>query len=398
MCYRIDFPLTRYLFILFICILLFSCSDEPKEKDWTILIYMAADNGLNDAALIDIAEMQSAVFSEDINVIVQIDHSEYNEITGAYRYHIYPGVAKHISYLGEINSGDWHSITDFANWGFNKYPADKNALVLWSHGNGWYPMNRTLDPCFCPDEESQDSISIAGGDLNNAVKHINTHLDIIVFDACNMQTMEVAAEIYKYTDFIIGAEDGIDSDGFPYRKILSDWENYSGVENTAEGIGFNFHEYCWLNNISPISCSVVKTSLFPGLLADISEFSERWSDYASDEIFYLSREDCIEFNDSWVSQPVDVDVKDFFCRILEHEPPDSTLTIFCIRIISAIDSCFIFQDAGFYTGYTSDYVGTGLIWFPDDETHYYFEERLDEYNQLDFSDTGWQNFLANTFE
>lgn len=384
----------KNLLISITLIMFIGCSGS-NDKDWTILIYMAADNGLNDAALDDIAEMQAAVFSEDINVIVQIDHSENNETTGAYRYHIYPGEKNQVSYLGEINSGDWHSITDFANWGFNKYPADKNALFLWSHGNGWYPMNRTLDPCFCPDEESQDYISIAGGDLNNAIKNINAHLDILVFDACNMQTIEVAAEIYNYTDFIIGAEDGISSEGFPYEKILSNWENYSGVENTAEGIGFNFHEFCWLNNFSPISCSVIKTACFENVLNDISEFSEIWSEDASDEIFYLSREDCIEFNDSWVSQAVDVDVKEFFCRILNNEPADSTLTAFCIRIISGVDSCFILQDAGFYTGYTSDYVGTGLIWFPDDETQIYYENRLEEYLKLEFSETNWQVFLGN---
>ena len=398
MCYRIDFPLTRYLFILFICILLFSCSDEPCQKDWTILIYMAADNGLNDAALIDIAEMQSAVFSEDINVIVQIDHSEYNEITGAYRYHVFPGEKKQIDFLGEINSGDWHSITDFANWGFDKYPADKNALVLWSHGNGWYPANRLLYPCFCPDEESGSYISIAGKDFQNALKNINTNLDILILDACNMQTIEVVTEVYPYVDYIIAAEDAVPTSGFPYHTIFSIWEDYTQVQVLAEEIAFYFHEFYWSEDLYPISCSVVKTSLFPGLLADISEFSDRWSDYASDEIFQLSREDCLEFNGSWVSSPTDVDIKEFFLSILEHDPPDS-LAEFCDRIVVNIDNCFIFQKTDEYpTGYTTDKVGTGIIWFPDEETHYYFEVRLDEYNQLDFSDTGWQNFLANTFE
>ncbi len=358
---------------------------------------MAADNGLNNAASDDITEMLTATFSDDINVIVQIDHSEDNEITGAYRYHIYPGEKKHVSYLGEINSGDWHSITDFANWGFNKYPADKNVLFLWSHGNGWYPMNRTLDPCFCPDEESQDYISIADGDLNNAVKNINAHLDILVFDACNMQTIEVAAEIYNYTDFIIGAEDGIDSEGFPYEKILSNWENFSGVENTAVGIGFNFHEYYFFleDHDDEISCSVLKTTKFPQLLNKLSEFTSQWAIHASDEIFIESRQDCIEFNDSWVSQPVDVDIKEFFANVYNNTENDSLSTI-SNDILNAIETCYIFQNTDDYpTGYTSDYVGTGLIWFPDDETQIYYENRLEEYLKLEFSETNWQEFLEN---
>ena len=80
---------------------------------------MAADNGLNYAVQDDINEMQSAEFSDDINLIVQVDFSESNKITGAYRYRIYPGETKLINYLGEIDSGDYNTLTNFANWGFD---------------------------------------------------------------------------------------------------------------------------------------------------------------------------------------------------------------------------------------------------------------------------------------
>ena len=127
MYYRFDFPPTRYLFILFIYFILFGCSDESCQKDWTILVYMAADNGLNYAVSADIAEMQAADFSDDINLVVQVDYSEDNEITGAYRYRIYPDEKKLIDYLGEIDSGDYNTLTAFANWGFNKYPSHKKC-------------------------------------------------------------------------------------------------------------------------------------------------------------------------------------------------------------------------------------------------------------------------------
>lgn len=399
MYYRFDFPPTRYLFILFIYFILFGCSNEPGDKDWTILVYMAADNGLNYAVSADIAEMQAADFSDDINLVVQVDYSEYNEITGAYRYRIYPDEKKLIDYLGEIDSGDYNTLTAFANWGFNKYPSHKKALIIWSHGNGWYPLSRDLPPSFCPDEESGSYISIAGKDFQNALKNINTNLDILMLDACNMQTMEVITEVYPYIDYIIAAEDAVPTSGFPYHTIFSNWENYTQVQILAEESAFYFHHYYFFENIFPISCSVVKTSFFQDLLADVSEFTDRWSANAADEIFQLSREDCLEFNEAWgVYLPADVDIKEFFLSVLEHNPPDS-LAEFCDRIVANIDSCFIFQKTDEYpTGYTTDKVGTGIIWFPDDDTHYYFEERLDEYNQLDFSDTGWQNFLANTLE
>jgi len=385
-----------FLSVLFLAILT-SCSDNKQEAEWTILVYMAADNGLNNYAIEDIQEMESATFSDEINVIVQIDHSASNPETGAFRYHIYPEEKKLISSLGEIDSGDYHTLTEFANWGFNKYPSKKNALIIWSHGNGWYPMNRDLPPCFCPDAESENYISIPNKDFQNALKNINSHLDILILDACNMQTIEVITEVYEYTDFIIAAEDAIDTKGFPYHSILSNWENYSSVQNLAKEIAYYFHEFYWLEEIFPISCSVVKTSFFSNLLADVSEFSERWSANASDDIFHLSREECIEFNGSWEYFAQDVDIKEFFSNILEYTSSDSLLE-FCERIITDIDNCFIFQKTDEYpTGYPSEKVGTGIIWFPDEDTQGYFINRLEEYNQLDFAITNWQIFLENTF-
>ncbi|MCK4654953.1 MAG: hypothetical protein KAU01_10970, partial [Candidatus Cloacimonetes bacterium] len=179
--------------------------------------------------------------------------------------------------------------------------------------------------------------------------------------------------------------------------ILSNWEDYSQVQILAEEIAFYFHEYYWSEDLYPISCSVVKTAYFENILNDISEFSETWSDNASDDIFHLSRQDCIEFNEAWgVYLPADVDIKDFFSNILEHEPPDS-LAEFCDRIVANIDNCFIFQKSDYPTGYTSDNVGTGIIWFPDEDTQGYFINRLEEYLQLEFSKTNWQEFLGNSF-
>ncbi|MCD6176773.1 MAG: hypothetical protein J7K29_02935, partial [Candidatus Cloacimonetes bacterium] len=185
----------KIILLSFVIFTLISCS-KIDESNWTILIYMAADNGLNFEALDDIEDMMQAEFSDNINVIVQVDYSETNSSPAAYRYHIYPGLQEQISYLGEIDSGDENELTAFANWGFNKYPSEKQALVIWSHGNGWYEY-------FCPDIEAGNDIGIADGELRNGIKNINEHLEILIFDACNMQTVEVAAEIAEFTDYII---------------------------------------------------------------------------------------------------------------------------------------------------------------------------------------------------
>ncbi len=382
----------KIILLLFVIFALLSCS-KIEESDWTILIYMAtdADSALNFAALNDLEDMMQAEFSDNINVIVQVDYSESNSPPAAYRYHIYPGLKEQISYLGEIDSGDENELTAFANWGFRKYPSEKQALVIWSHGNGWYPY-------FCPDVEANNDIGIANGELRTGIKNINEHLEILIFDACNMQTVEVATEIAEYTDYIIGSEDGVDDAGFPYNEVLSMWEEQTIIENLCLEIGFQFHWYYDMVGINPFSCSVLKTSEFQQLLNKLSEFTLQWTIHASDEIFIESRQNCIEFNEAWsINLALDVDIKEFFTNIYNNTENDS-LSIISNEILIAIESSYIFQKTEEYqTGYPSDNVGTAIIWFPDEETQWYFNDRKDEYEQLQFSQTNWLDFLEHSF-
>ena len=381
----------KLILLSFVLLTLLNCS-KIDESDWTILIYMAADNGLDNEALDDIEDMMQAEFSNNINVIVQIDYSESNPPPEAtYRYHIYPGLKEQISYLGEIDSGDEDELTRFANWGFRNYPSEKQALIIWSHGNGWYPY-------FCPDVEADNDIGIADGSLRTGIKNINEHLEILIFDACNMQTVEVAAEVADYTDYIIGSEDGLNSAGFPYAEIFSGWEEQTSTENICLEIGFQYHKYYSLEEIYPISCSVLKTVEFPILLTKLGEFTAQWASQASDDVFIESRQECLEFNEGGFTNPaMDVDIKEFFTNV-NNITENDTLRTLSGEILTAIESSYIFQSTEEYpTGYPSDDVGTAIIWFPDAETQGFFEMRKGEYQNLQFSQTNWLDFLENSF-
>jgi hypothetical protein len=43
----------------------------------------------------------------------------------------------------------------------------------------------------------------------------------------------------------------------------------------------------------------------------------------------------------------------------------------------------------------SESIGTAILWYP--ESQYIYDDLLNEYQQLEFSNTGWQIFLENTF-
>ena len=213
-----------------------------------------------------------------------------------------------------------------------------------------------------------------------------------------MQTVEVAAEVADYADYIIASEEGVNSAGFPYNEILTKWEEQTSTENLCLEIGFQYHQYYSMQDIYPFSCSVLKTNKFDELLNKLEEFTTQWSSQASDSIFLESRQQCLEFNGAgFTNPPLDIDIKEFFTIIFDNAENEQIQAI-SYELLTAIESCYIFQKTDEYpTGYTSDDVGTAIIWFPDEETQGFFDIRKAEYQQLRFAQTNWQFFLENTF-
>ena len=387
-----------------ILLILISCTNPTNKTDWTILIYMAADNSLYQAAIAEINEMETADFSDKINVIVQIDnHHEYGSFTNTRRYQILPENTTNreditsplIESLPNIDSGDYHEITNFANWGFRRFSSAKKAFIIWSHGNGWYNLYNK----FCPDNGTENSVNIPDGDLKNALSGIDHHLDILIFDACNMMTMEVLTESYQYADYIIGSEESIKESGFPYgdyegNAILSIWEDYVLTENLTIAIANSFFESYlpggsqnYAGNIFPVSCSAVKSGELADILVDVSQFSLNWQEYGSISFFNEIRSACYEFNDL----EADVDIKEFFSLLLETTS-SSELSDFCEQILTNIDGCFLVQQ--FYDYPAAD-LGTASIWFPDEEQD--LNNLIEIYQNLSFSSTNWQEFLSGLF-
>ena len=59
----------------FVVILLSVLSVPAFAVQWTVGVYMCADNGMNDQADIDIAEMEQVGSTEEVNVAVQVDRA-----------------------------------------------------------------------------------------------------------------------------------------------------------------------------------------------------------------------------------------------------------------------------------------------------------------------------------
>ncbi|OGC39657.1 hypothetical protein A2Y85_03870 [candidate division WOR-3 bacterium RBG_13_43_14] len=129
-------------------------------------------------------------------------------------------------------------LNDFLVWGISSYPAKRYFVVLWDHGSGW-----TLQPrrTFGSDWSSGNQMSIAGGDLNRALSYMNAatgeNIDLLIFDACLMQQIEVAAEVADYAKILAGFQTLCPAPGLNYRRFIGELNSQPGMnENELASI------------------------------------------------------------------------------------------------------------------------------------------------------------------
>lgn len=111
-------------------------------KPWTVLVYLAGDNGrflssLEGEGYADLAEMKEVGSGDALDIVAQFDAMSDRACR---RYHITRGGAlrdDQVLDLGNTNSGDPAVLLDFITWGVRTHPAEHYLLVLWNHGSGW---------------------------------------------------------------------------------------------------------------------------------------------------------------------------------------------------------------------------------------------------------------------
>ncbi|MEW6069159.1 MAG: clostripain-related cysteine peptidase [Candidatus Thermoplasmatota archaeon] len=201
-------------------------SQHPTLRKWTLLIYLDADNNLEEAGIEDINELEMVGSTNDVNVIVQIDRiDEYDtsngDWKGAKRYYVTKDEdtaiinSVELEDLGEINMGGPTTLIDFVLFGIENYPAEHYLLDFWDHGGSWQGV--------CWDDTNQgDYLTLS--EIEFALSAIRNksqkNIDIALFDACTMGNTEVFYQLRNYVDIAVGSEASVPGDGCPYNKIL----------------------------------------------------------------------------------------------------------------------------------------------------------------------------------
>lgn len=205
------------------------CPEEEEELhfDRTVLVYMAAENSLSYGTFHeqDIDEMLQAVGDIPANsrLLVYLDDTDLPRIISIERGKA-GAVSKVLqSYTAEHNSGDTETLRIVMEWVSENSPSSSYGLIFWSHGDAWLPAKAPIQRSICIDNE-RNSYSNSGTkmDLDEvaAVLAGFPRLEFIMFDACFMQSVEVAYELREVARYVIASPAEIPNPGAPYERMV----------------------------------------------------------------------------------------------------------------------------------------------------------------------------------
>jgi hypothetical protein len=250
-------------------------------KEWTVIMYWDGDDNDIQTDLINaFRDMAiSKVGSTDqVNMVLQFDRYPGNSAYGGWsithRFFLTPGMepteANAIADWGdkqgggrEVDMSDPDVLRDFIEWAVRNYPAKRYALIVADHGFGWEGL--AID-----NTNYQRTMSIK--QLRQAIEESHVPFDLLSLDACLMQMIEVARELWHAgIDILVGSE--ARGRTWPYAEILQSIMQKPGM--SAEEIGETIVD-CYIGShpeYTDVTLSVMKVRRVKALTAVVKELS-----------------------------------------------------------------------------------------------------------------------------
>lgn len=210
-------------------------SATPLQK-WTVMVYVDADNDLEDELMVDLDEMETPQYlkstgESDVTVCVQFDRAPGNDTsngdwTTTRRFIMatdqQTGViaTNPVEDLGEQDMGDPNTLRSFVNWAKSAAPAENYMLIINSHGNG--PRSRSVESSITRgvgfDMSSGNSL-LTPSELSSVLQSVGG-VKVLGFDACLMASTEVLAQLHGLADYVVASELLFPGLSYDYETLL----------------------------------------------------------------------------------------------------------------------------------------------------------------------------------
>jgi len=355
-------------------------------KKWTFIVYLDADNDLEECGIDDFLEMSSIGSTDNVSIVVLFDRhydydTSYDNWNDTKLFYVTksmtPNASNAVADWGERNMGNPQTIVDLVLWAFQNYPAEHYAVILWDHGGGLMGA--------CIDDTDGDSLNLY--EIREAFEAIynatGRKIDIVGFDACLMGMMDVVYMLRDYVDYVVFSEEYEPGDGWPYDEILNALVSNPLmspadlakliVQKYIESYNNGSQGYDEYATSSAVNITYFVTKSIPKLNRLIGEILRNYDTYSSAISSAVSDAETFYYSDQ----------KDLihFLELLKNKIFDSTLQNMITESINAINESIL--SAGHLEGHPNAH---GLAaYFPD-----YYDET---YNELDMSiDHQWDEF------
>jgi len=328
-----------------------------EQTSWTIMVYMIGsdlessynfyNNALSGHASTDLEEMMRGHTSENIHVVIETGGTKIWRLDNIspginQRWKISNGNMDLLETLERKNMSDQETLYDFTSWAIESYPSDNYALILWNHGGGsLYGFG--LDEYFPKDSLTLDEID----NVLERVTHEQTMLfEVIGFDACLMATLETAAVLEPYANYLIASEETTPDSGWDYEQILTylgDGEAYNGKSFGELVVSSFFDSSINKNQDSLLTLSVIDLKLIPTVIQRMNALFE--SVIETNQLNLLSKTlpqvKAFGGNTELTGYTDHYDIENFAERTLEFLPSESN------RLLAAINDAVVHKANGY---------------------------------------------------
>lgn len=209
----------------------------------TLVVYMMAENGLASFAASDIDEIRDGASSvpSDCRLFVFVDDRENPRML-----QFKNGSGGVVEEMADVYDNDFCSSDTAALAGvlcglLDDYPTRALDLVLWSHGDGWLPDYSRIAPMRAIGVDNgknsysdRTTRSIEIDELAAVIKGLSVKVDRLMFDACFMQSVEVAYALRDAVEWVIASPAEIPGDGAPYDTVVGEFFVSDGVEGVID--------------------------------------------------------------------------------------------------------------------------------------------------------------------
>lgn len=201
---------------------------SKARGEWTLIFYFAADNDLEDVEMNDLEELTRLADDPQVHLLALVDRSPLGEDNEGYSNRAVANLANwsHAKLLdvqhdkltelddwGRLNMADPQTLRRLVTVAQERYPAQRYALFLVDHGQGWQGI--------CGDDGApRANDALDASELQTALKTLQAPLDLLGLDACLMSSLEIYLACAPHAQAMVASQDSLPGQGLDYLEAI----------------------------------------------------------------------------------------------------------------------------------------------------------------------------------